>query len=94
MTFHHDETLCGPERIPFRAVIALFAMGAMTFFQGIFFQAEMLNIGIVAAHWQGSQKKQLSAHPHFTGCLDIWYWGWTSDYPTRCSDAPRVRGVC
>ena len=52
-----DVAPCGPERIPFRAAVALFAMGAMAFFQDTFllfamapmefFQAQPLKMGIV-----------------------------------------------
>ena len=53
-----DVAPCGPERIPFRAAVALFAMGAMAFFQDTFllfamapmafFQAQPLKMRIVA----------------------------------------------
>ncbi len=62
MMTHHYEAPFGPERIPFRVVVALFAMDAMTCFQSAFlpwapfchathgiFQAETLNMGIAAA---------------------------------------------
>jgi len=70
MMTHHYEAPCSPERIPFSVVMVLFAMGAMTFSKApfcsrhliamafmAFFQAETLNMGIVAAQCQPNHKK-------------------------------------
>ena len=79
MMIHHYEAPRGPERVPFRVVMALFAMGVMTLFQALvfcrgglfarapmaFFQDETHKMGIVAA--QGEPQKQLNADPQLTG---------------------------
>ena len=60
---HQYESPCNPERIPFRVVMTLFAMGTInkchtSIDAMVFFQAETVKMGIAAAN------KQLSAHPH------------------------------
>ena len=67
MMIHPDEPPLGPERIPSRAVVALFVMGSINtchhIFMGpmAFFQAHTLKMGTAAA--KGHPKIQLSAHP-------------------------------
>ena len=75
---HHCEAPCGPERIPFRVVMVLFAVGAMTFVlrrhghliamaRMAFFQAEAFEIGIVAAQGEPQKTAKCTSPPMHSG---------------------------
>ena len=72
MVIHDYESPCGPARIPFRATMALVFMGVMnncnTSIHGAhaFFQAETLNIGIVAVQLSSSFTRKYELYVSFT----------------------------